>query len=79
MFGLWFAIFGLISGVVCSYEARKKGLPQKIWYTLGQLLPVISVMVLFTIDNQDLSSEEENNNEDHIALNGQLHPTFINK
>ncbi len=49
MFGLYYAIIGLFSGTICSLIAKRKSLSQKDWFTLGQILPCISILfLLFT-------------------------------
>lgn len=46
MFGLYYAVIGLISGVICSLIANKKSRNQKDWFTLGQVLPLVSIAIL---------------------------------
>ena len=50
MFGLWFSIAGMITGIICSYIAKKKNRTQKNWYMLGQLFPIISIIIISMLD-----------------------------
>lgn len=49
MLGLYYSIIGLFSGIICSLIARNKSLSQKDWFTIGQILPGISVLLLVLI------------------------------
>ncbi len=50
MLGLWFAIAGMISGAICSIIAKQKNRTQKNWYMLGQIFPVLSIIVLLFME-----------------------------
>ncbi|MEW6654091.1 MAG: hypothetical protein AB1394_11570 [Bacteroidota bacterium] len=53
MLGLYYAIIGLFSGALCSYIASKKSRNQKDWFTLGQVLPVVSVISLLLLPGKN--------------------------
>lgn len=56
MFGLYYAIVGMASGILCSVIARKIGKSQKDWYTVGQVIPILSVIAILLIrENKKLS------------------------
>lgn len=52
MFGLYYAILGLFSGTICSLIANKKSLSQKDWFTIGQILPGVSILLLLLISQK---------------------------
>jgi len=67
MFGLYYAIIGLISGVICSFLACKKFRSQKDWFTLGQIFPVLSVIILLLLsakNEKDISEKYFHYNDD---------------
>lgn len=53
MFGLYYAIIGLVSGTICSLIANKKSRSQKDWFTMGQVLPVLSIIILLLISRKE--------------------------
>lgn len=59
MFGLYYAIVGMVSGIICSIVAKRIGKSQKDWYTVGQVIPILSVIVilLFGESKSDFSGE----------------------
>lgn len=52
MFGLYYALVGLLSGAVCSLIAYKKSRNQKDWFTLGQVVPILSVVILLFLTSK---------------------------
>lgn len=60
MFGLWFAIAGMISGAVCSILAKQKNRTQKNWYMLGQLFPVLSIIIISFMNELVLPAIDNN-------------------
>ncbi|KAF0153193.1 MAG: hypothetical protein FD143_270 [Ignavibacteria bacterium] len=58
MFGLYYAIIGLVSGAICSVIAYSKYRNQKDWFTLGQVLPGLSILILLFLSSK---SEEKKN------------------
>ncbi len=60
MFGLYYAIIGLISGLICSFIANKKFRNQKDWFTLGQVLPLLSIVVLSVLPARNEIEPYEN-------------------
>jgi hypothetical protein len=69
MFGLWFAIAGMITGIVCSYIAKKKNRTQKTWYMLGQICPIISIIIISLLDSLGSTPEIEENNYSPSPMN----------
>ncbi|KAF0215588.1 MAG: hypothetical protein FD178_1610 [Ignavibacteria bacterium] len=53
MFGLYYAIIGLVSGTICSLIANKKSRSQKDWFTMGQVLPGLSILILLLLSTKD--------------------------
>ena len=58
MFGLYYAIIGLVSGTICSLIANKKSRSQKDWFTMGQVLPGLSIVILLLISNKHYQNAE---------------------
>ncbi|MDP3583452.1 MAG: hypothetical protein Q8S39_16060, partial [Ignavibacteria bacterium] len=58
MFGLYYAIVGLVSGTICSLIANKKLRSQKDWFTMGQVLPGLSIVILLLISNKHYQNAE---------------------
>lgn len=52
MFGLYYAIIGLVSGTICSLIANKKSRSQKDWFTMGQVLPGLSILILLLLSTK---------------------------
>lgn len=52
MFGLYYAIIGLVSGTICSLIANKKSRSQKDWFTMGQVLPGLSILILLLLSSK---------------------------
>jgi hypothetical protein len=75
MFGLWYAILGLLSGIICSYLAKNKNRIQKVWYMIGQLFPVLSVIFILFMDQLEYDYNYENPNELEYSTNA--HPSLI--
>ncbi|KAF0142556.1 MAG: hypothetical protein FD122_513 [Stygiobacter sp.] len=48
MFGLYYAIIGLVSGTICSLIANKKSRSQKDWFTMG-----LSILILLLLSTKD--------------------------
>jgi|BarGraIncu00222A_1022003.scaffolds.fasta_scaffold69821_2 hypothetical protein len=46
MFGLYFSIIGMVSGILCSVKAGEKNRNQKNWFLLGFVIPGISLVFL---------------------------------
>ena len=59
MFGLWFSIIGLLFGVFCSYEAKRKGRSQQDWFVIGFLFSIIAIIVLRLLPNEQTMEKEE--------------------
>lgn len=57
MFGLYYAIIGLVSGTICSLIAHKKSRSQKDWFTMGQVLPGLSIVILLLLSNKNNQNE----------------------
>ncbi|MFA7420276.1 MAG: hypothetical protein WCZ90_11385 [Melioribacteraceae bacterium] len=57
MLGLYYAIIGLLSGTICSLIANKKSLSQKDWFTIGQILPGVSILLLLLISQKKKTVE----------------------
>jgi hypothetical protein len=70
MFGLYFSIIGLISGILCSVKAGEKNRNQKNWLLLGFIAPVISLAFL------NLLSVVNKNDESEIRTGGEV--SYIN-
>lgn len=58
MFGLYYAIIGLVSGTICSLIANKKSRSQKDWFTVGQVLPGLSIVILLLLSNKNYKNAE---------------------
>jgi uncharacterized membrane protein len=69
MFGLYYALTGLLSGVVCSLIANKKARSQKDWFTLGQILPGISILILLLLSNKGINNSEKCKEQNILAVN----------
>jgi F0F1-type ATP synthase assembly protein I len=59
MFGLYFSIIGLISGIFCSVKAGAKNRNQKNWFLLGFVIPGISLVFLNLLSIIGKSAESE--------------------
>jgi hypothetical protein len=70
MFGLYFSIIGLISGIFCSVKAGDKNRNQKNWFLLGFIVPGISLIFL------NLLSIIGKNDESERRTGGEV--SFIN-
>jgi hypothetical protein len=70
MFGLYFSIIGLISGILCSVKAGEKNRNQKNWFLLGFIFPGISFAFL------NLLSINGKNDKSEIRTGGEV--SFIN-
>jgi len=70
MFGLYFSIIGLISGILCSLKAGEKNRNQKNWFVLGFVVPGIMLLIL------NLLSVIGNNDESEIRTGEEV--SFIN-
>ncbi len=46
MFGLYFAITGLIFGMLCSIKAKQKGRRNEDWFLLGFVLNIFAYIVI---------------------------------
>jgi len=58
MFGLYYAIIGLVSGTICSLIANKKSRSQKDWFMMGQVLPGLSIVILLLLSNKNCQNSE---------------------
>lgn len=65
MFGLYFAIIGLISGILCSIKAGEKNRNQKNWLLLGFIVPGITLILLnlLSINDKKEVIQSDNNRE----------------
>jgi hypothetical protein len=63
MFGLWYAILGLFSGITCSYLAKNKNRIQKVWYMIGQVFPVISVVLILLLEQLEYNYNYSDSDE----------------
>jgi|WetSurMetagenome_2_1015567.scaffolds.fasta_scaffold388669_2 hypothetical protein len=75
MFGLWYAILGLLSGIICSYLAKNKNRIQKVWYMIGQVFPIVSVILIYFMEQ--LEYNYENGNDEEIEYNANSNPLLI--
>jgi hypothetical protein len=46
MFGLWFSIYGLTFGTICSVLAKSKNRNPINWYTIGIFFGIIGLIAL---------------------------------
>ena len=53
MFGLWFSIYGLICGTLCSIKAKEKNRYTKDWFLLGFVFGVFAFIFLFVLPSID--------------------------
>lgn len=61
MFGLWFSIFGLLFGGLCSYEAKRKGRSHQDWFLLGFLFSIAALLILHFLPNEQSNRNESEN------------------
>jgi len=68
MFGLYFSIIGLISGILCSIKAGEKNRNQKNWFLLGFIVPGISLVFLKLLSIVGKTDESENRTGGEISF-----------
>jgi len=52
MFGLWYAVIGLVFGSLCSFKAKGKNRTQKEWFILGFIFSILGYMLLHLLPNK---------------------------
>jgi len=68
MFGLYFSIIGLISGILCSVKAGQKNRNQKNWFLLGFIIPGISYLLLNMLSIVGNINETEERTGEEISF-----------
>ncbi len=62
MFGLWFAIYCMSFGILCSLKANEKSRHKKNWFTIGFIFGVFAYILLLALPNT-------NDDEMHVSFN----------
>ena len=57
MFGLWFSIYGLFMGTICSLKANEKNRYTKNWFLLGFVFGIFAYLVLTLLPNAENEDE----------------------
>lgn len=68
MFGLWFAIYGMLFGSLCSIKASVKNRNTKNWFVLGFVFGIFAFVFLMTLSkvNDTLFNNVENERSDFV-------------
>ena len=66
MFGLWFAIYGILFGTLCSVKASAKNRNTKNWFVLGFVFGIFAFVFLMILSkvNDTLFNKFENGRSD---------------
>ncbi len=62
MFGLWFAIYCMSFGILCSLKAGEKNRHKKNWFTIGFIFGVFAYILLLVLP-------DTNDNEAQVSFN----------
>lgn len=72
MFGLWFAIYGMLFGSLCSVKASAKNRNTKNWFVLGFVFGIFAFIFLMILSEagEPLHTAVENERSDFVFKPG---------